>query len=69
MLQKGDKMGIWYKILDFILDYPLVTKDKAIEICNKAIDACDADADGYINSREIISLIKSILKGVKNVGY
>jgi len=56
-------MGIWTKILDFVLGCKLITvNDAKVKIC-LALDTMDADQDGYVSVREIVALVKGIFKG------
>ena len=56
-------MGIWTKILDFVLGCKLITvNDAKVKIC-LALDTMDADQDGYVSVREIVALAKGLFKG------
>ena len=51
-------MAILSTIKAWIFGYPLVPKDRAIEIVAAAIQASDANGDGMISLNELIAAIK-----------
>lgn len=47
---------------DWILGVELVSVDDAREAFENALDACDKDKDGMLSIRELISLLRSVMK-------
>lgn len=59
-------MTIWTKVVDFIFGIRLIKVETARAAILEGLNTCDADKDGYINVRELLSAIKKIVYGVND---